>query len=81
VPTSAVDNETEAAIQRSLKKIAVDRTIILIAHRLSTVVHAHQIHVLENGEINESGSHDELLKIKGRYAQLWNIQTGLSEEA
>jgi ATP-binding cassette subfamily B protein len=74
--TSAVDNETEAAIQRSLKKIAEGRTIILIAHRLSTVVHAHQIHVLEAGEIIESGTHKELIKQDGRYHQLWNIQTG-----
>ncbi|TDR22599.1 ABC transporter ATP-binding protein [Marinicella litoralis] len=74
--TSAVDNETEAAIQRSLKKIADGRTIILIAHRLSTVVHADQIHVLENGEFIESGSHETLLKNQGRYHQLWSIQTG-----
>jgi len=74
--TSAVDNETEAAIQKSLKKIAAGRTIILIAHRLSTVVHADQIHVLENGKIIESGSHDELIIQAGRYQQLWAIQTG-----
>ncbi len=74
--TSAVDNETEAAIQKSLKKIAQGRTVILIAHRLSTVVHANQIHVLENGEIIESGQHDSLIKNNGRYQQLWEIQTG-----
>ncbi len=74
--TSAVDNETEAAIQKSLKKIADGRTIILIAHRLSTVVHADQIHVLENGQIIESGDHATLLKQQGRYQQLWQIQTG-----
>lgn len=74
--TSAVDNETEAAIQKSLKKIAQDRTIILIAHRLSTVVHANQIHVIENGQIIETGTHSELNKNKGRYQQLWQIQTG-----
>ncbi len=74
--TSAVDNETEAAIQKSLKKIAVDRTIILIAHRLSTVVHANQIHVLEGGKIIESGNHASLIKQQGRYQQLWQIQTG-----
>jgi ATP-binding cassette subfamily B protein len=76
--TSAVDNETEAAIQKSLKKIACGRTIILIAHRLSTVVHADQIHVLEQGAIVESGDHNSLLKTDGRYHQLWNIQTGQS---
>ncbi len=74
--TSAVDNETEAAIQKSLKKIAAGRTIILIAHRLSTVVHAHQIHVFEGGKIVESGNHDVLVNQQGRYHQLWNIQTG-----
>ncbi len=74
--TSAVDNETEAAIQKSLKKIAQDRTVILIAHRLSTVVHADQIHVLEDGVIVESGNHQELLKTEGRYYNLWQIQTG-----
>ncbi len=74
--TSAVDNETEAAIQKSLKKITIDRTVIIIAHRLSTVVHAHKIHVLENGKILESGSHEELLELNGRYHQLWQIQTG-----
>ena len=76
--TSAVDNETEAAIQKSLKNIAQGRTIILIAHRLSTVVHADQIHVLEQGAIVESGDHNSLLKTDGRYHQLWNIQTGQS---
>jgi len=74
--TSAVDNETEAAIQKSLKKIAAGRTIILIAHRLSTVVHADQIHVLDHGQIVESGNHSKLLQLQGRYQQLWHIQTG-----
>ncbi|MFC3193965.1 ABC transporter ATP-binding protein [Marinicella sediminis] len=74
--TSAVDNETEAAIQKSLKKIAAGRTIILIAHRLSTVVHADQIHVLDHGQIVESGTHSKLLQLQGRYQQLWHIQTG-----
>lgn len=74
--TSAVDNETEAAIQKSLKKIANGRTIILIAHRLSTVVQAHQIHVIDQGRLVESGTHEELLQENGRYAKLWNIQTG-----
>ncbi len=74
--TSAVDNETEAAIQKSLKKIAIDRTVIIIAHRLSTVVNAHKIHVIESGEILESGSHNDLLKLNGRYHKLWHIQTG-----
>lgn len=74
--TSAVDNETEAAIQRSLAKVSVDRTTIIIAHRLSTVRRAHAIHVLEGGHIAESGTHDELLTHGGLYAALWRVQTG-----
>lgn len=74
--TSSVDNETEAAIQRSMEKIAVGRTTILIAHRLSTVRNADMIHVLDRGRIVESGRHDELLARNGLYADLWRIQTG-----
>ena len=74
--TSAVDNETEAAIQRSLELVGRDRTVIVIAHRLSTIRHADRIHVLEAGRIVESGSHDELLAERGLYAALWRIQTG-----
>jgi ATP-binding cassette, subfamily B, bacterial len=74
--TSAVDNETEAAIQRSLELVGRDRTVIVIAHRLSTVRHADRIHVLEAGRVVESGTHDELLEERGLYAALWRIQTG-----
>lgn len=74
--TSAVDNETEAAIQRSLYKIAEERTTIIIAHRLSTVRHADHIFVLENGELAESGTHDELVSKGGIYSQLWKVQSG-----
>jgi ATP-binding cassette, subfamily B, bacterial len=74
--TSAVDNETEAAIQRSLELVGRDRTVIVIAHRLSTVRHADRIHVLEAGRIVEAGSHDELVRERGLYAALWRIQTG-----
>jgi ATP-binding cassette, subfamily B, bacterial len=74
--TSAVDNETEAAIQRSLELVGRDRTVIVIAHRLSTVRHADRIHVLEAGRVVESGTHDELLDERGLYAALWRIQTG-----
>ncbi len=72
--TSAVDNETEAAIQRSLDRITLDRTTIAIAHRLSTIRNAHRIYVMERGELVESGTHDELLSQQGIYAGLWNIQ-------
>jgi ATP-binding cassette, subfamily B, bacterial len=74
--TSAVDNETEAAIQRSLDKLVRGRTSILIAHRLSTVRQADCIHVMEAGRIAESGSHDELVARGGLYAALWRLQTG-----
>ena len=76
--TSAVDNETEAAIQRSLEKVSADRTTIVIAHRLSTVRHAHRIHVMEAGRVIESGTHEELVEQGGLYAALWRVQTGES---
>ena len=74
--TSAVDNETEAAIQRSLARISHQRTTLIVAHRLSTVRQADAIHVLEAGRIVESGTHDELLARNGAYAALWRLQTG-----
>jgi ATP-binding cassette subfamily B protein len=74
--TSAVDNETEAAIQRSLARMAHQRSLLVVAHRLSTVRHADTIHVLQAGRIVESGSHDELLELDGAYAALWRLQTG-----
>ncbi|MGQ0679802.1 MAG: ABC transporter ATP-binding protein [Actinomycetota bacterium] len=74
--TSAVDNETEAAIQRSLVQVATGRTVIVIAHRLSTVRHAERISVLNRGRIVESGTHDELVASGGYYANLWRVQTG-----
>ncbi len=74
--TSAVDNETELAIQKSLEHIIVGRTVIMIAHRLSTVRNADIIHVLQQGKIVESGAHEELLKHKKIYANLWKLQTG-----
>ena len=79
--TSAVDNETEALIQRSLEKIVVGRTTIVIAHRLSTVRNADCIFVLEHGQLKEHGKHDELLNNKDRiYSRLWGVQTGLREK-
>lgn len=77
--TSAVDNETEAAIQRSLARMKGKRTVILVAHRLSTVVHADAIHVMEAGRVIQSGAHDELVERPGLYRTLWNIQTGHAE--
>ena len=74
--TSAVDNETEAAIQRSLRRAAAQCTALVVAHRLSTVRHAHRIWVLDAGRIIEGGTHDELLALDGAYAALWRVQTG-----
>ncbi|WP_108446872.1 ABC transporter ATP-binding protein [Halomonas denitrificans] len=79
--TSAVDNETEAAIQRSLARIGHGRTVIMIAHRLSTIVHADAIAVIEAGRVVERGTHAELLARDGRYAAQWRVQTGEVEAA
>ena len=74
--TSNVDNETEAALQRSIEKLSINRTTIIIAHRLSTVRNADRIAVLDNGKISEMGSHDELIEASGLYSRLWAVQTG-----
>ena len=74
--TSAVDNETEAAIQRSLAVISQQRTVLVVAHRLSTIVAADDIVVLEQGQIVERGTHAQLLETKGHYARQWAVQTG-----
>ncbi len=75
--TSAVDNETEAAIQRSLEKITQNRTTIAIAHRLSTIRNADTIYVMEKGKLVEQGHHEELLQYQGIYANFWRVQTGI----
>ena len=74
--TSSVDNETEAAIQRSLERIVVGRTTIVIAHRLSTIRNADMIYVLQNGQLRENGRHEDLVHYNGLYATLWRVQTG-----
>ena len=74
--TSAVDNETEAHIQRSLEKMTEGHTVIVIAHRLSIVRNAHTIFVMDEGVIVERGTHEELVKKNGLYTALWRIQTG-----
>ena len=75
--TSAVDNETEAALQRSISKISSDRTAIIIAHRLSTIRNAERIIVLENGNVIEDGTHEDLVEKRGTYARMWAVQTGM----
>ncbi|AWB27063.1 ABC transporter ATP-binding protein [Halococcoides cellulosivorans] len=74
--TSDVDTETEMLIQRSLNRLTADRTTFVIAHRLSTVRDADQIVVLEDGQIVERGTHDELVATDGLYASLWAVQAG-----
>ncbi|MFK8079937.1 MAG: ABC transporter ATP-binding protein [Granulosicoccus sp.] len=78
--TSAVDNETEAAIQRSLAVISKHRTVLVVAHRLSTIVAADEIIVLEHGTIVERGSHKQLLGTNGHYARQWAVQTGALQQ-
>jgi len=74
--TSNVDNETEAALKRSIERISVGRTTLIIAHRLSTVRNADVIAVIGEGVISETGTHEELLESNGLYSRLWAVQTG-----
>ncbi|MFL2954327.1 MAG: ABC transporter ATP-binding protein [Candidatus Thalassarchaeaceae archaeon] len=74
--TSNVDNETEAALQRSVETLSKDRTTIIIAHRLSTIRNADRIAVLDGGAISEIGTHEQLVQAKGLYSRLWDVQTG-----
>jgi len=75
--TSAVDNETEAALQRSISKVSKNRTALIIAHRLSTIRNADRILVMDSGKIIEDGSHEELVSLGGSYARMWAVQTGV----
>tara|TARA_B100000575_G_C22752148_1_gene448644 strand:- start:40 stop:588 length:549 start_codon:yes stop_codon:yes gene_type:complete len=74
--TSAVDNETEASLQRSIDYVSRDRTTVIIAHRLSTIRNCDTILVMDAGAIVEEGSHDELVIDDGIYSRLWKVQTG-----
>jgi ATP-binding cassette subfamily B protein len=78
--TSALDSANERAIQAELKNIAQHKTALVIAHRLSTVVDAHEILVMEAGRIIERGTHAQLLAKSGRYAEMWSLQQA-GEEA
>jgi len=72
--TSALDSANERAIQAELQSVAQNKTTLVIAHRLSTVVDAHEILVMEAGRILERGTHAELLAANGRYASMWALQ-------
>ncbi|MFD1453003.1 ABC transporter ATP-binding protein [Oceanobacillus sojae] len=72
--TSALDLESEHLIQETLEKLASDRTTFIVAHRLATITHANRIVVVENGEIVEIGSHEELMRLRGHYYDLYQIQ-------
>jgi len=72
--TSALDSANERAIQAELQSVAQNKTTLVIAHRLSTVVDAHEILVMEAGRIIERGSHAQLLAASGRYAEMWALQ-------
>ena len=72
--TSALDSKTERAFQEELLSLAKNRTTLIIAHRLSTIIHADQILVMDHGQIVEHGTHEELLAVKGKYAEMWQLQ-------
>ncbi len=76
--TSALDSLTEEDITRTIREISVqgDQITILIAHRLSTIMHADRIYVLEKGEVEETGTHADLLAAKGLYFAMWRQQIG-----
>ncbi len=76
--TSAVDNETEAALQRSIERISQSRTTVIIAHRLSTIRNSDRIIVLDKGHMIESGTHNQLIANDKIYQRMWNVQTGNS---
>jgi ATP-binding cassette subfamily B protein len=75
--TSAVDTQTERAIQENINILSRDKTLIIIAHRLSTVRHTDRIYVLNEGRIVETGHHEDLIRLpNGIYRDLWEVQTG-----
>ncbi len=74
-PTSALDTESEVAVQRAIDALVRDKTVIVIAHRLSTIVAADSILVLEAGRLVEQGTHEALVQLGGRYAELWATQS------
>jgi ATP-binding cassette subfamily B protein len=73
-PTAALDTQSEVAVQSAIDKLVENKTVIVIAHRLSTIAGADTILVVDKGEIIEKGTHDELVKGKGRYFSMWQAQ-------
>lgn len=78
--TSALDSKTENAIQSEIDKLTVNRTSLVIAHRLSTVINAEQILVMDDGKIVERGTHEELIQLQGKYAEIWYLQQKEAKE-
>ncbi|USN58241.1 MAG: ABC transporter ATP-binding protein [Candidatus Peribacteria bacterium] len=75
-PTSALDSFSEEQITKAMQNLFKGRTVIVIAHRLQTVKHADDIILLENGQVKERGTHKELVKLKGQYAKMLELQSG-----
>src|SRR5699024_6924474 len=72
--TSSLDLESEQSIQKAMERLAAERTTFIVAHRLATITHADRIVVIEHGEITEVGSHEELMRLKGSYYDLYEVQ-------
>ena len=78
-PTAALDTESEVAVQSAIDKLVEDKTVIVIAHRLSTIAGADMILVIDNGEIIEKSTHDELVKVNGKYFNMWSAQQRIKD--